>query len=125
MHRAACGMPRGADRGNKLVLERQLAEEAQTESRKGMKGKLEPQPLLSLEGCLLQGGGEGGMEEPDSRGRGWGRGQEPRLAQMLVTNIRPFSLLPYLSLPSSPLAVSPPPAPSPSRPPAPFPLAGA
>ncbi|TKC37885.1 hypothetical protein EI555_009223, partial [Monodon monoceros] len=54
MHRAACGMPRGADRGNKLVLERQLAEEAQTESRKGMKGKLEPQPLLSLAGCLLQ-----------------------------------------------------------------------
>lgn len=24
MHRAACGMPRGADWGNKLVMERQL-----------------------------------------------------------------------------------------------------
>lgn len=31
MHGAACSMPRGADWGNKLMLERQLVGKAQTE----------------------------------------------------------------------------------------------
>lgn len=32
-HRVACGMPRGADWGNKLMLERQLVQKAQTEEK--------------------------------------------------------------------------------------------
>lgn len=46
-------MPRGTDRGNKLVPERQLVEKAQTESRKGGNGNLEAQPLQCLPGLLL------------------------------------------------------------------------
>lgn len=67
MHRAACGMPRRADWGNKLVMERQLMGKANIENRKRMKSNLETQPVLSF---FEVGGGEGGIGESTSSGRG-------------------------------------------------------
>ena len=65
-----------------------------------MKCELEAQLLLVSSRFSSPKWGGWGREE--WRGRGWGRGQEPRLAQMLVTNIRPFSFLPHLALPLLP-----------------------